>query len=93
MEIKVTFGELQAAQQNITTVANTIDQTLQDLKSRLQPLVSTWEGDAQAAYLEHQRQWDEAAAGLQQVLSQIGIAVGRAAENYMEAERANAARW
>ncbi|MCP2260204.1 early secretory antigenic target ESAT-6 [Streptoalloteichus tenebrarius] len=93
MEIKVTFGALSQAQSDISSTANKIEGQLESLKSRLQPLVSTWEGDAAAAYNEHQRKWDEAAADLKQVLNQIGIAVGHALEQYQDAERKNASRW
>ncbi|GGM51516.1 hypothetical protein GCM10012275_23010 [Longimycelium tulufanense] len=93
MEILVTFGELQAGQQNVTSGAQKIQSTLDDLKQRIQPVVSTWQGEAAEAYNHHQQQWDQAAADLQQVLAQIGVALGHAAENYQQAERANTSRW
>jgi early secretory antigenic target protein ESAT-6 len=91
--IKVTFGELQAAAGSINTNAGRIQTALDDLKTFLAPLVSTWTGNAAEMYQQHQNKWDQAAGDLQAVLSAIGIAVGRAAEDYMDGERTNAARW
>ncbi|HEY0450506.1 WXG100 family type VII secretion target [Actinophytocola sp.] len=91
--IKVSFGSLQAAAGNISTQAAKVQSSLDDLKSYLQPLVSTWTGGASEAYNSHQSQWDQAAADLQQVLAAIGTAVQRAAEDYMDGERTNTNRW
>ncbi|MCT2587404.1 WXG100 family type VII secretion target [Actinophytocola gossypii] len=92
-EIKVTFGGLEAASASITSNAQKVQGSLDDLKSYLQPLVATWTGEASEAYQNHQRQWDTAAADLQQVLAAIGTAVQRAADDYRDGERNNAGRW
>ncbi|MGH3760652.1 WXG100 family type VII secretion target [Actinophytocola sp.] len=92
-EIKVTFGGLEAAAGNITTQAGKVQSALDDLKQYLAPLVAGWTGNAAEMYNAHQAKWDQSAADLQQVLAAIGTAVGRAAEDYRDGERANAARW
>lgn len=92
-EIRVSFAGLQAASANITSQANKVQGSLDDLKARLAPLVAGWEGGAAEAYNVHQRQWDTAAADLQQVLAAIGTAVQRAADDYADGERQNTARW
>jgi WXG100 family type VII secretion target len=79
-EIRVTFGELSAAQQNV-------------LRRFLAPLTAGWEGQAAQDYQLRQRQWDTAAADLTAVLAQIGVALGTANDNDQAVERANAARW
>jgi 6 kDa early secretory antigenic target len=91
--IKVTFGGLEAAAGNIGSQAQKVQGSLDDLKARLAPLVSSWTGTASEAYNTHQRKWDTAAADLQQVLAAIGTAVQRAAEDYRDGERNNAGRW
>lgn len=91
--IKVTFGGLEAAAGNITTQANKVQGSLDDLKARLAPLVASWTGTAAENYAAHQQKWDTAAADLQQVLAAIGTAVQRAAEDYRDGERHNASRW
>jgi ESAT-6 family protein len=92
-QIKVTFGGLQSAAANISANANKVQGSLDDLKQYLAPLVAGWTGNASEQYQQHQKQWDQAAADLQQVLAAIGTAVQRAAEDYEDGERTNASRW
>jgi early secretory antigenic target protein ESAT-6 len=92
-EVKVTFGELSAAQGNISSTVNAVNGQLDDLKAFLAPMVSTWEGTAAETYNALQRQWDTAAAELNQVLAQIATAVGTANEAYQVAENTNTRRF
>ena len=91
--IKVAFGGLESAAGSISSNANKVQGSLDDLKQFLQPLVATWTGNASEEYNAHQAQWDSAAADLQQVMAAIGTAVQRAAEDYKDGERTNAQRW
>ncbi|MEU4447318.1 WXG100 family type VII secretion target [Actinosynnema sp. NPDC050801] len=93
MDIKVDFSALSSAAGDITGQAGKVDSELDNLKSRLQPVIAQWEGGASAAYQDAQTRWDQAAAGLQQVLAQIGSAVASATEAYQAAERKNEGRW
>lgn len=92
-EVRVSFGELSAAQSNITATVNAVNGQLDDLKRFLAPMASTWEGQAAETYNALQRQWDIAAADLNQVLAQIATAVGVANEQYQAAESANTSRF
>ncbi|WP_181781057.1 WXG100 family type VII secretion target [Pseudonocardia pini] len=92
-EIRVTFGELAAAQTAVAGTAARIAGRLDDLKRELAPLVGTWEGQAATDYAARQRQWDAAAADLAAVLARIGGALGQANEGYRQVEQANARRW
>lgn len=91
--IQVTFGELGNAQGSIQTTWTNISRELDDLKRYLQPLVATWSGDASTAYQAEQAKWDQSANDLNQVLNQIGVALGTSNEHFQAAERANAARY
>lgn len=91
--IKVTFGELASGQSSIATTSKSIQQQLDDLKSFLQPMVSTWEGEASTQYMAKQAQWDQAAADINQVLHQISVTLGNTNDNYQQTESSNAARW
>jgi early secretory antigenic target protein ESAT-6 len=91
--IKVTFGEIAGAQQNVAGTAQKMNAQLEDLQRTLQPLVATWQGEAAMDYQAKKKQWDTAAADLNQVLAQIGTALGQANEGYQQTERANASRW
>ncbi|MBO0878555.1 MAG: WXG100 family type VII secretion target [Pseudonocardia sp.] len=92
-EILVTFGEIAAAQQNVASTAQRLNAQLDELKRFLAPMVATWTGQAAEDYQVKQRQWDTAATDLNQVLAQIGVALGHANEGYQQVERANASRW
>ena len=91
--IKVGFAQIAEASSNIATTQKSVDQLLDDLKSRLQSIRQSYEGEARAAWEQTQQQWDTAAADLNQVLAQIGTAVQQAGENYQQAEKANVSRW
>ncbi|MGH3772968.1 MAG: WXG100 family type VII secretion target [Pseudonocardiaceae bacterium] len=92
-EILVTFGELESAQNSIRTTSANITREMEDLARYLQPMADSWTGDASNAYKDHKAKWDRAALDLNQVLSQIGVALGTSNQNYQEGERANTRRW
>ncbi|MCP2165807.1 WXG100 family type VII secretion target [Goodfellowiella coeruleoviolacea] len=92
-QIKVDFAVIGEAAGNISSAAQKVQQQLDDLKSRLQPVLAQWEGSASGAYQEAQQKWDTSAADIQQVLASIGTAVQQANEAYEQAERANQGRW
>lgn len=92
-EIKVTFSALDSAQADVAGTAGRIRTQLDDLKRYLAPMVATWTGQAAADYQAVQQKWDTSAAGLNDVLTRIGTALGQAGEAYRHTEQANAARW
>jgi WXG100 family type VII secretion target len=92
-EILVTFGELANAQQSVAQTAQRLNAQLDDLRRYLAPMVATWSGQAAQDYQAKQRQWDTSAADLNQVLTQIGVALGHANEGYQQVEQSNASRW
>lgn len=91
--IQVTFGELENARSSIQTTWSNITRELDDLKRFLQPMVQTWTGEASIAYQAQQAKWDRAAADLNQVLNQIGVALGTSNENFQAAENTNRNRY
>jgi early secretory antigenic target protein ESAT-6 len=93
MDISVDFNSLSSAASDISGHASKVDSELDNLKSRLGPVIASWEGGASESYQDAQRRWDESAAGLQQVLAQIGLAVAQATEAYQAAENKNKGRW
>ena len=44
--IKYQFGAIEAAAADINATSGRINALLDDLKSQLQPMVATWEGDS-----------------------------------------------
>ncbi len=92
-EIRVSFGEIEAAQQNVTISAGRVEAQLADLKSFLAPLVADWTGSAATNYQVRQREVDTAWADLNGVLRQIGVHLGTVNDNYRITEQTNANRW
>ena len=62
--IALSFGALQSAESQLSGNLSTLRARLEQLETELQPLVQTWTGDAQAAYLIQKKQWEQAADDL-----------------------------
>lgn len=91
--MKVNFGALDTASADIQNSANQVQGRLDQLDRELAPLRSDWTGSASEAYQVAKAQWTQAMVEMQQVLAQIGTAVGTSNQNYQSAERANTSRW
>jgi WXG100 family type VII secretion target len=89
--IKVDYARMEQAHQQMKQISSQIDQKLDDLRARLQKM--QWEGGDQAAYQSHQQQWDTAVRDINQLLNEIGGAVGVARENYVNTETSNTQLW
>jgi len=92
-EILVTFSSIQQAQADCANTASNLNGQLSDLKSYLAPMVSTWSGAAAENYNAKQRQWDQAAQDLNEILQQISKALGSAGDDFQAAESSNANIW
>jgi WXG100 family type VII secretion target len=92
-EIAVNFGQLSDAADNLGQTANKIQSELDELEQMLKPLVSTWEGAAQEAYMAAQAEWDKAAKNMQEICAKMGMAVNTANDAYQQGEKRNAGRF
>jgi WXG100 family type VII secretion target len=81
------FGVLSSQAENFAIVAGTMRKELDELESSLQSKLAEWDGDAQKSYWEFKKQWDAAAADMQSVIQRLGLAIGTAHDNYVEAEK------
>jgi ESAT-6 family protein len=89
--IKVNYGTLEAATGQIQSISATIGEKLDTLRAQLQRL--EWVGHDRQAYQAAQEKWDRAIADLNQLLHEVGAAVGVAKENYQMTERSNQQMW
>jgi ESAT-6 family protein len=92
-EINVHFDSLVQGQASLAHTYSRLTRTLEELEHRLNPVIQTWTGQAQEAYFQCKRQWDEAAANLATVLNSIGQAVGQAHDNSRAAGNAAKGNW
>jgi WXG100 family type VII secretion target len=88
-EIIVQFPALLKASGDISNAVKTMNSELEGLKQGIQPLLATWDGEAQASYHQRQSQWEVAATDLNTLLNGIKSAVDRSAEIMMAREKAN----
>jgi early secretory antigenic target protein ESAT-6 len=91
MVIKVDYAVLEAAHSQVQTISKNIEEKLDTLRAGLQRMV--WTGSDQAAYQEHQAAWDRSIQDINQILNEIGTAVGIARENYLTTEMSNSKLW
>ncbi|MBZ8176759.1 WXG100 family type VII secretion target [Corynebacterium poyangense] len=92
-QIKYQFGAIEGAAADISATSGRINQLLADLKSHIQPMVSSWEGEAATAYQAAQNQWDRAAEELNHVLATISRTVSQGNERMSDVNRRAAASW
>lgn len=93
MDVQVNFDALSTGHGDVMGVYKALTDTLDQLEKDLNPMVSTWSGGAREAYYQKKQQWDQAAAGLAQILNQIGSAVASSHDNYQAAEKHNTGLW
>lgn len=92
-EISYNHAGIAAGVGDLTTAVGTFNSTLDQLRTYLQPLVSTWTGESATAYAALQQQWDTAAADLNSMLGSISLAAGQANDGMHSADRTLAAGW
>ena len=85
------YAQMETASQTIQGISKTIDTELDTLRSRLQQM--TWDGKDRDAYNQHQAKWDAAVKDMNNLLNEIGGAVGIARTNYITTEMENARVW
>lgn len=85
----VNFAAMQAASGDIQAAIKTLTGHLAQLERDVAPLVSSWDGDAKAAYEVRQRQWRSAASELCTMLTEIKKALDDSALDYRDTETRN----
>ena len=89
----VNFQTVTQASQDVRSTAGRIKSQLDDLEAMVKRVANTWEGAAQEGYQNKQRQWDQTADHLHQVLLKISTALQNSADNYQSTEKSNANVW
>ncbi len=91
--IKYGFAEIETTAGDIQATSGRINTLLDGLKTQIQPMVSTWEGDSALAYQEAQQRWDRAAAELNSILAMISQTVRSGNDRMSDVNRMAAASW
>jgi early secretory antigenic target protein ESAT-6 len=88
-KLVVNFAALHQAAGDIQNAINSMDSQLQEADSTAAPLVSTWDGEAKAAYQQRQQKWTQAANDLTTMLRDIKKAVEESAAHFQDTEHRN----
>jgi len=86
--IQVTPEYLSDASRNLTTGAQTIDDTLATLRGQIAPLAESWQGAAQAQFQSLWVEWENSAKGLHAALTGIATLTQQASNAYAQTEQA-----
>jgi early secretory antigenic target protein ESAT-6 len=92
-ELKVRYETLHNASDKCDSTSKQLTEQTQQLQSNLNPLVTTWEGQAREQYFLLQKQWDQAHEELNMVLADISKTLRTIAEGYQNMERSQAGRF
>lgn len=92
-EIVVQFAALHQAADDIGKALSSMQSELDTINSTVQPLVHTWQSDAQQAFVARKAEWEQAAGDLHQLLTGIKGAVLKSAEIMAAREKANVAKF
>lgn len=93
MEIRYNFPALQKAADDCNRAVKNMQGELEGLKTQIQPMLSTWEGDARDAYFRRQSEWESAANDLRELLGRIERALRESAIKMQQREKANMAKF
>lgn len=88
------FGEIEySVRQEIHSTAARLNAALDELRAQITPLQQLWTREAAAAYQVEQQKWHQAAAGLNEILVDLGNAVRDGADEVANADRRAASAW
>jgi WXG100 family type VII secretion target len=88
------FAEIDAVvRQDIMATSVRFSAALDDLNRQIAPLQQIWTREAAAAYRVEQSRWQQAAAALHQILTNLANAVRDGAADLAEADRRAARNW
>jgi 6 kDa early secretory antigenic target len=89
--VRAVFGTLNQGEADFMSAYNGLVTTVNDLDGQLRSKLSSWDGQAQAAYYQAKTAWDNAISDMGMVIQGLSRVIGTANTNYQGAEQANAA--
>jgi 6 kDa early secretory antigenic target len=88
--VRAVFGTLAQGESDFMSAYNGLVSTVNDLDGQLRSKLSSWDGQAQAAYYQAKTVWDNAISDMGLVIQGLSRVIGTANENYQVTEQANA---
>ena len=90
-DILINHPAMQAAASDLAGDANYLQNVLDDLDAQIQKLVSSWEGDAQQAYLVAKKNWTQAMTDIKMTLTSISQLLDATDAEFTRIDRQGAA--
>jgi WXG100 family type VII secretion target len=88
------FDEIEyTVRQEIHATSGRLNAALDDLRMQIAPLQQVWTREAAEAYRVEQARWEQAAAGLNEILFSLGNAVRDGADDVAATDRSAANAW
>jgi WXG100 family type VII secretion target len=88
------FDEIEyTVRQEIHATSARLNAALDDLRAQIAPLQQLWTRQAAEAYRVEQARWEQAAAGLNEILFSLGNAVRDGADDVAATDRSAANAW
>src|SRR5215208_6182899 len=88
------FDEIEyTVRQEIHATSARLNAALDDLRVQIAPLQQVWTREAAEAYRVEQARWEQAAAGLNEILFSLGNAVRDGADDVAATDRSAANAW
>lgn len=87
MTIQITYGTVTAAAEDIRSAATQLHGELKNLDTRVSKVVSTWDGEAKAAYRAKHTTWSTDLEGLTTTLNAIAKALGDSTQGYQSTDK------
>jgi WXG100 family type VII secretion target len=84
--IQVTVSDLQAASAQFDARATDLEQLLQLVKSQIESLQSTWQGQAASDFVALMGKWNNDVQGIHDVLNTVSLHIKQAASTYQETD-------
>lgn len=91
--MSVNPAQVSALSGQIRNGANGIRGELDNLESEVGKLRASWDGEAQVAYDQAQREWSKSLVALQQLLEQISGKTEEIAQTYTQSDKSSSARF
>ncbi len=84
--LKVTSEQLIDLSGQLTRTSGEVQGKLDEMKNKIEPLVTDWEGAASSEFHRMWDEWQSSAKNLREALDGISTLLGKAGETYRDAE-------
>lgn len=91
--IMAQFGTIEEASTNLMSMAQQVQESLDQIKAAVAPLRATWTGAASQEYQGQQAQADSASADMPIQIQAMGSTARVCLTNYQSAEGTNTSSW